>query len=191
MSLAQGQGAPGAFFMRWRVRLGYPLAALVLWLARPSPRSIFVGGLVGMLGLWLRGYAAGYLRKQEVLAVTGPYAYTRNPLYFGSAILAFGAAIATRWWVSASLLLLYFAVFYSIVMRREERELQMRYGAAFEEYARAVPRFFPSLRPARVSEESSGSFSFEQYKKNREWQAAVGFLLLLGVLVLIWYLRRR
>src|SRR6184192_3113530 len=72
---------PGSFFMRWRVRLGYPLAVVVLWFSRPVPRSILLGGLVGIIGLWLRAYAAGYLHKQEVLTVTGPYAYTRNPLY--------------------------------------------------------------------------------------------------------------
>jgi|SRR5215469_3162998 len=190
MSLSQSQGAPGAFFMRWRVRLGYPLTAAILWFARPTQDSILLGGLVGTFGLSIRAYAAGYLHKQEVLTVTGPYAYTRNPLYLGSAVLALGAAIATRSWVSALLLLLYFAVFYSMVMRREERELRERH-AAFEEYANAVPLFFPRWDPAKLPGESAGSFSFGQYKKNHEWQAAVGFLLLLSVLVLIWYFRQR
>ena len=191
MSRSQGHEAPGTFFMRWRVRLGYPLAAAVLWFSRPLPRSILLGGLVGALGLWIRAYAAGYLHKQEVLTVTGPYAHTRNPLYLGSAVLAFGAAIGMRSWFSAILLLLYFAAFYSMVMRREERELQSRHGTAFDEYARAVPLFFPRLSPAKVLEESTGSFSFEQYKKNHEWQAALGFLLLLAALFLIWYFRQR
>jgi protein-S-isoprenylcysteine O-methyltransferase Ste14 len=182
---------PGAFFMRWRVRLGYPLAAAVLWFARPEPRSILVGGLFGAFGLWIRGYAAGYLHKQEVLTVTGPYAYTRNPLYLGSAAMAVGAAIAMRSWISAAILLLYFAIFYSMVMRREERELGEHHGAAFEEYSRAVPLFIPRPRPAKLSGESSGAFSLAQYQKNHEWQAAAGFLLFLGALVLIWYFRWR
>lgn len=189
MSLSQNHGVPGAFFMRWRVRLGYPLAVAVLWFARPAPRSILLGALVGGFGLVIRAYAAGYLHKQEVLTVTGPYAYTRNPLYLGSAVLALGAAIATQSWVSASILLLYFAIFYFMVMRREEKELHLKHGAAFEEYARTVPLFLPRLRPARLGE-SSAAFSFEQYGENREWKAAVGFLLLLGVLVLIRYFRR-
>lgn len=178
---------PGSFFMRWRVRLGYPLAAVVLWFSRPTPRSILLGGLAGVLGLLLRAYAAGYLRKQEVLTVTGPYAYTRNPLYLGSAVMAFGAAVAMDSWISAFLLLIYFAIFYSIVMRREEKELRMQHGAAFEEYARAVPLFLPRLPLVKPAKGSAGSFSWEQYKKNREWQAALGFLLLLVVLVVIWY----
>jgi protein-S-isoprenylcysteine O-methyltransferase Ste14 len=182
---------PGEFFMRWRVRLGYPLAAAVLWFSRPSPRSISLGVIVGAFGLLIRAYAAGYLHKQEVLTVTGPYAYTRNPLYLGSAVLALGAAIAMRSWVSAALLLLYFAVFYSMVMLREERELQAHHGSTFEEYARAVPLFLPDLRPAKVAGATAGSFSFAQYKKNHEWQAALGFLLLIAALVLIWYFRQR
>ena len=191
MSVSQVHEAPGAFFMRWRVRLGYPLAVAVLWFSRPVPRSILLGSLIGALGLLVRSYAAGYLHKQEVLTVTGPYAYTRNPLYLGSVVLALGAAIAMRSWISAFILLLYFAIFYSMVMRREERELHVRHGAAFEEYARSVPLFFPRLRPAKIAESTTGSFSFAQYKKNHEWQAAVGFLLLLSALVLIWYFRQR
>ena len=176
----------GGFFTRWRVRLGYPLAALVMYLSRPTPRGILFGGLIGVLGLWLRAYAAGYLHKQEVLTVTGPYAYTRNPLYLGSAILALGAGIAMQSWISAGLLIGYFALFYSVVMRREEAELLARHGAAFQEYARAVPLFLPRFRAAKLPGDSSGTFSFAQYKKNHEWRASLGFLLLLVALLVIW-----
>lgn len=182
---------PGEFFMRWRVRLGYPLAAVVLWFSRPTPWSVLLGGFVGLLGLCLRAYAAGYLRKHEVLTMTGPYAFTRNPLYLGSAVLTTGAAIGTRSWISASLLLVYFGIFYSMVMRREEKELRAHHGAAFEDYARAVPLFLPRIRPAKLPGESAGGFSFAQYKKNHEWEAALGLLILLGTLLLIWRLRIR
>jgi protein-S-isoprenylcysteine O-methyltransferase Ste14 len=183
--------AAGNFFVRWRVRLGYPLAIVVLYFSRPTPRSILFGALVGAIGLWVRAYAAGYLHKQEVLTVTGPYAHTRNPLYLGSAILVLGVGIATRSWLSALILIAYFTVFYSIVMRREASELVQRHGAAFEEYARAVPLFIPRLTAARLPGDSAGSFSFSQYKKNHEWEAAVGFLFLLLVLILIRSLRLR
>jgi protein-S-isoprenylcysteine O-methyltransferase Ste14 len=183
--------AAGNFFMRWRVRLGYPLAIVVLAFAHPTPRGIFLGALVGVVGLLVRAYAAGYLHKQEVLTVTGPYAYTRNPLYLGSAILALGTGIATRSWISALILILYFAVFYSAVMRREANELRLRHGASFDEYARTVPLFLPRLIAAKLPGGSAGSFSFSQYKKNHEWQAAAGFLFLLFALVVIWRLRLR
>jgi protein-S-isoprenylcysteine O-methyltransferase Ste14 len=181
--------AAGSFFVRWRVRLGYPLAIAVLYFSRPTPRSILLGALAGIIGLWIRAFAAGYLHKQEILTVTGPYAYTRNPLYLGSAILALGAGIATRSWISFLVLIVYFAVFYSMVMKREANELRLRYGTYFEDYARAVPLFIPRLTAAKLPGDSAGSFSFAQYKKNHEWQAAVGFLFLLLVLSVIWRLR--
>ena len=133
-----------AFFARWRVRLGYPLAIVVLAFAHPTPQSILYGAIVGSIGLLVRALAAGHLHKQEQLTVSGPYAYTRNPLYLGSAILALGVALATHSWISALILLSYFALFYSIVMRREEHELRFHHGAAFEQYARAVAQ---QIRP--------------------------------------------
>jgi protein-S-isoprenylcysteine O-methyltransferase Ste14 len=145
--------------------------------------------LVGLFGLALRAWAAGYLHKQQVLTVTGPYAYTRNPLYLGSAVLALGVAIATRSWISSLLLGVYFTVFYSIVMRKEENELRPRHAEIFDRYAAAVPLFFPRLSPAKLPGSDGAAFSLTQYKKNHEWQAAVGFLLLLVVLVLIWRFR--
>jgi protein-S-isoprenylcysteine O-methyltransferase Ste14 len=181
-----------AFFARWRVRLGYPLAIAVLWLARPTPGNIAIGAIVGALGLWLRAYAAGYLHKQETLTITGPYAHTRNPLYLGSAVLAIGTGIATHSWIAGALLLSYFALFYSIVMKREEGELLGHYGAAFEAYARAVPLFFPRVTPAKmtdISADSASAFSYAQYRKNHEWQAALGFVLLLAALLILWRLR--
>src|SRR5438128_11032433 len=178
--------AAGNFFVRWRVRLGYPLAIAVLYLSRPTPRSIFLGAMVGVIGLWLRAYAAGYLHKQEVLTVTGPYAYTRNPLYLGSAILALGAGIATRSWLSGLILIVYFAVFYSIVMRREASELRLRHGTSFDEYARTVTLYITRLTAAKLWGDSAGSSSFSQYKKTHECHAAVGVLFILLVLRALW-----
>jgi hypothetical protein len=174
----------GAFFARWRVRLGYPLAILVLLLARPTPESILWSIPVGLLGILIRASAAGHLHKQEVLTTSGPYAYTRNPLYFGSATLTAAVGIATRSWIAAAILFGYFALFYAVVMRREEGELRSRYGEAFEKYARTVPLFFPRLTPAQAA--AAGAFSFAQYKKNREYRAVIGFLLLLIVLLALW-----
>ena len=180
----------GEFFARWRVRTGYIVAIAVLLLAHPTPKSVLLGGVVGAAGLWVRAYAAGYLHKQELLTRTGPYAYTRNPLYFGSAILALGAGIATRSLWASAILLVYFSLFYSAVMKREEAEMRQHHGAAFDEYARAVPLFFPRWRTRRADGQAAATaFSLAQYKKNHEWQAAVGFVLLLGVLLVIWRLR--
>src|ERR1700749_2039584 len=83
------------FFARWRVRVGYLLAIVVLVLAHPTPKGVVLGGAVGLIGLWVRALAAGHLHKQEMLTVSGPYAHTRNPLYFGVAFLP--AAVAGGW----------------------------------------------------------------------------------------------
>src|SRR5260370_4648251 len=168
-----------AFFARWRVRLGYPLAVVALWLARPSAKSILGGALIGAIGLGIRVRAAGYLHKQEVLTTTGPYAYTRNPLYLGSFFLIIGAAVAAHSWSSALILVCYFALFYSFVMRREERELYQRHHDAFTKYARTMPLFLPRLTPARLAPGATAAYAFAHYKKTRPFRAPIGFLFLL------------
>src|ERR1700722_14801495 len=96
---------PLYFFARWRVRIGYLLAVVVLFFSRPEPRPIVIGACVGLLRLAIPPHAPGHLHKQAVFPTAGPYARTRNPLYFGSSILALGAAIAMNSWLSAALLL--------------------------------------------------------------------------------------
>jgi protein-S-isoprenylcysteine O-methyltransferase Ste14 len=176
-------------FARWRVRLGYLLAIIVLFLARPTLPSILLGAAVGLFGLAVRAYAAGYLHKQEVLTVTGPYAYTRNPLYVGSSFLALSAALAMRSWIAATLLLLYFSLVYTFVMRREENELRAKHGEVFGAYADSVPLFFPRFNAQTQLGALTGRFSWAQYRKNHEYQAALGFFLLLVLLVILWRMR--
>ena len=172
--------APGPGWARWRAPLGYPVAAVCLWLARPTFVSIVIGSIVAVLGLLIRAAAAGHLRKREALAHTGLYARTRNPLYFGSALIAAGFVLATRSWIVGILLGVYFVVFYAQVMRREESELRQQYGQAFDDYAASVPLFWPRLR-GKVSADKS-QFSFAQYIRNREYHAAIGAALLIAVL---------
>jgi protein-S-isoprenylcysteine O-methyltransferase Ste14 len=179
----------GELFTRWRVRLGYPVALTAFFLARPTPRSIALGAAIAMAGLLLRAAAAGYLHKHEWLATSGPYAYTRNPLYFGSALLTAGFLISVNSWWAAIIVGVYFALFYPAVMHREERELRARYADAFDEYQRRVPLFFPRPTPARMPGASSGQFSWEQYRRNREHQAAIG--LFVAVILLIVLMRWR
>jgi protein-S-isoprenylcysteine O-methyltransferase Ste14 len=177
------------FFARYRVRLGYLLALVTLWLARPTLTSILLGAAVGLVGLSIRAYAAGYLHKQEVLTMTGPYARTRNPLYFGSSLLTLSTAIAMRSVIAAALLLIYFALVYSFVMSREQKELRQKHGSAFDAYASAVPLFFPRFTAAPGVAAPDADFSWVQYRKNHEYEAPLGFLFLLVVLVVIWRLR--
>lgn len=181
-----------SFFTRWRVRAGYPLAILFLYLASPTPLAILLGAAIAAAGLVVRGAAAGHLRKLETLTTSGPYAWVRNPLYFGSALLAAGFAVAGHSLWAALVLVAYFGTFYPVVMKKEEGELRERYGAAFIAYAKRVPLFLP--RPPHRSDAPQpnveGGFSWEQYKRNREYQAALGAIFALGVLWLRMFLPR-
>jgi protein-S-isoprenylcysteine O-methyltransferase Ste14 len=173
-------------WVRWRVPVGYPVAALSFYFARPSVRSMIAGGIVAVIGLAIRGAAAGYLRKNSELAMSGPYARTRNPLYLGSVMLGAGFAIISRSWIAAVLLGAYFAIFYTLTIRREGRELSGIYGVVYAEYASRVPVFLPSFRAANLGHET---FSWGQYARNREYQAAIGAILAMAVFVLLMHWR--
>jgi hypothetical protein len=182
--------------MRWRVRVGYPVSVVYWLLVRPTPHSIVYGGVLAAFGLLIRGIASGHLRKDRELAVTGPYACTRNPLYLGSALLAAGFIIAGRSWVAGLLVAAYFGIFYYAVMRNEEEELRARFGPAFAEYATRVPLFFPRAPRAPVTPNDSapganGKFSTAQYLGNREYKALIGTIAGLGIIWLRMWLRAR
>jgi protein-S-isoprenylcysteine O-methyltransferase Ste14 len=187
---------PRNFWMRWRVRAGYPVAVLYWLLAAPAPRSILLGGIVAAFGLLVRALASGHLHKDEELATTGPYAGTRNPLYLGSAFLAAGFVIAGRSWWAGLLVATYFAVFYYAVMKNEEEGLRQRFGAPFEEYAARVPLFFPLFggprpEPSAPPAAAGTPFSWAQYVHNREYSALIGTVAGLGILWLRMWIRAR
>jgi protein-S-isoprenylcysteine O-methyltransferase Ste14 len=169
---------PRKFWMRWRVRLGYPVTVVYWLLAHPTPRAILIGSAVVGLGLMVRAAAAGYLRKDRELATAGPYAKTRNPLYLGSAILAAGFIVAGHSWIAGAIVAIYFAVFYYAVMRNEEDDLRARFPDEFPAYARRVPLFFPhffSTPDAEASpKDNAVQFSWELYRRNREYRALIG-----------------
>ena len=183
------------FWMRWRVRLGYPVAVVFLVLTKPDPRWIAIGGIVAAFGLLVRGAASGHLRKDEELATTGPYAVTRNPLYLGSAFLAAGFIIAGHSAWAGLIVGIYFAVFYYAVIRNEEADLRKRFGATFHEYAARTPLFLPSVRAPKSDGQpaytSANAFSWAQYRRNREYQALLGTIAGLGIVWLRMWIRMR
>ena len=167
---------------RVRVPLGFLLALVYLCLARPTWRFLALGALLIVPGLMIRALASGHVRKNEALATSGPYAYTRNPLYFGSLLMGIGFAVAARsWWIGAMLVILFFAI-YVPVIRSEEQFLREKFPE-FDEYARRVPRMVPRIPPQRLAQAGNG-FSMELYRKHREWNALLGSLLLAGALIL-------
>jgi protein-S-isoprenylcysteine O-methyltransferase Ste14 len=166
---------------RIRVPLGFVLAVLYLWLARPTWRSIALGAIVTVPGLLIRALASGYVRKNEALVTSGPYAYTRNPLYLGSLLIAVGFALAARsWWVVIAVAVMFCAVYLPVIYD-EEKFLRQKFPE-FEEYAQQVPRMLPRIVPYLRGAEASGRFSFALYRKHREYNALLGALAMLAVL---------
>jgi len=166
---------------RIRVPLGFLFAMVYFWLARPTWLSMAMGLIVVAPGLLVRALASGHVRKNESLATSGPYAYTRNPLYLGSLLIGVGFAVAARsWWVGVALILMFFAI-YLPVIRDEEAFLRLKFSE-FEEYARQVPRML--LRLTAAGSEGSAGFSRELYWKHREWNALLGVVgMIVGLVV--------
>jgi len=161
--------------------MGFLFAVIYFWLARPTWLSIALGLIVVAPGLLVRALASGHVRKNESLATSGPYAYTRNPLYLGSLLIGVGFAVAARsWWVGVALVLMFFAI-YLPVIRDEEAFLRQKFPE-FEEYARQVPRVMPRLT-AGSNESEASRFSWELYLKHREWNALLGAVAMLATLV--------
>jgi len=169
---------------RIRVPLGFLFAVLYFWLARPSWRSLMIGTLVIIPGLLIRALASGHVRKNEALATSGPYAYTRNPLYLGSLLMGLGFCIAARsWWLGLALVAMFFAI-YLPVIRDEEKFLRAKFSD-FDRYASRVPRMLPRLTPHAINnKDGSSAFSFNLYSKHREYNALLGALAMMAALIL-------
>ncbi len=166
---------------RIRVPLGFVVAGLVLYFAEPTTISILTGLPIALLGALFRLLAAGVIHKDSELATSGIYGLTRNPLYLGSSLLAAGFAIMSANNIAAVLLLAPFILIYPTIVLREESHLAKLFPEQFRQYKSKVPRFFPF--PARVRL----VFSFQQYMANREYNAALGFLAAMSILVAKWW----
>lgn len=164
---------------RLRVPGGFVLVAAFAWFAQPDARSLAWGLPVAFAGLALRAWAAGHLAKNQALATGGPYAYTRNPLYLGTLLVAAGLAIAARSPWPALLFALAFAGIYLPVVQLEEQHLRN----LFPDYAAYAARV-PALVPAWRTHPGGGGFQWRLYARNREYQAAAG--LLAGTVFLLW-----
>jgi len=165
---------------RIRVPLGFIFAVVYVVLARPTRNSLIAGALVLLPGLILRGLASGHVQKDRQLTTSGPYAYTRNPLYLGSLMLAAGFAIAARSWWIVAIMLLMFAVIYVPVIAGEERYLRQTFPE-YDDYARRVPRMLPRLSPYGSQQ---SAYSSARYWKHREYEASIGCVVVLTILVI-------
>lgn len=157
---------------RWRVPLGFLSAVIALVLARPTATSLAIGAAVAALGEALRVWAAGHLEKSREVTKSGPYRFTRHPLYVGSTIMGVGFAIASHSWVVAALVLAYLGVTLTAAVRSEEAFLRERFGAEYDAYA------------SGTATDGQRTFSLARAMRNREYRAVLGLCVLLAVLAL-------
>ncbi len=163
---------------RLRVPLGFVAAATVFYFATPTRMSLALGLPIALIGAAFRALAAGVIKKDARLATSGPYAWTRNPLYFGSFLLAAGFAVMSWHPIAAGSLLIPSVIIYPRVIRNEEAHLEQLFGDEFRKYRAQVPVFVPRIRGVRPF------FSFSQYLANREYNTVLGFTGAVGLLIL-------
>ena len=161
-----------------RVPSGFLLVAAFAYFAAPDAGSLTIGIPISIAGLLLRAWAAGHWAKNRDLATSGPYSYSRNPLYLGTLLVAAGLVIASRQWSLAALFGAVFLLVYLPVIELEEQHLRKLFSG-YEDYAAKVPLLLPLGRL-----NSNGAFQRALYIKNQEYQALGGYLL--GLLLLVW-----
>lgn len=171
----------------WRIAAAWLLAVPFLLLARPTTPLLAVSTVLSVVGLIIRGWAAGSIDKGASLAVGGPYAYTRNPLYLGSFVIGMGLSAAGGRWAWPVLFAFVFVAVYVPTLRREASELTERFGDRYRDYRAEVPAYGVRLTPYRSTDDGSQgggrlSFSWQRYVRYREWEAALGVASMLVVL---------
>jgi protein-S-isoprenylcysteine O-methyltransferase Ste14 len=160
---------------RLRLPLGFLLSFAYLALVRPTPATLIVGGAVAVVGVVVRAWASGHIMKNDRLATTGPYAHTRNPLYFGSFLIAAGFAIAAHWALLLLVIVLWVLI-YGPTMEREKANMRGRFPGAYEQFESNVPAFVPRLTPWKSADDGGeNSFSGALYMKHGEWKALAGY----------------
>lgn len=164
---------------RIRVPLGFIFAIVFMVFARPSVVTLTVGTGVAVIGLLIRAWASGHIRKARELAISGPYAYTRNPLYVGSFLMGVGFTVASGVWWLALLFSALFIGIYLPVMNFEKNDIRAIFGADYDEYAKNVPMLIPRFY---VWKRTGVKFDFQLYLQYREYRAAIGVALAIGVL---------
>ncbi|HHF51993.1 MAG TPA: isoprenylcysteine carboxylmethyltransferase family protein [Candidatus Aminicenantes bacterium] len=166
---------------RWRVRIGSLAAAAAVILARPSFRSVIIGFIISTIGLLLRTWACGHIQKETKLSMSGPYRYTRNPLYFGNLIIGTGVTTgAHSWWVFG-IFCLYFFIFYPVIIGFEKQKMERLFPSQYQTFKK-VPLFIPALRP-RISYKKE-AFKWSLYLANKEYRAFVGVMIFWAALII-------
>lgn len=167
--LRKGSGA-ARFLTRFRVFLGFVFAAVALYLATPTQTTLIYGASVSLAGELLRLWAAGHLEKSKEVTRSGPYQFTRHPLYLGSSLIGIGFAIAANHIVVAVMVIAYLLLTLTAAIGSEEAHLREKFGDAYDAYVE------------KRSSPMDRRFSFRRAVANREHHTIAG---LLGALLLL------
>ncbi len=166
---------------RWRVRAGLIGVGLVIILARPDLSSLITGLAVSLPGLLLRTWAAGHLKKDKELTVSGPYRYTRNPLYLGNLIIGLGVIVASQSLWVLGVFVVYFLLFYPLIIQVEVEKMKKLFPEEYEVYAKKTSVLIPYRKPFSPSKKNL--FSGLLFRENKEWRALIGTVILWLVLL--------
>lgn len=168
---------------RLRVPIGFLAVVFFLVLAQPTWATLVAGAPVTLAGLWFRGWASGHLMKNAELTVTGPYAHTRNPLYFGSLLMLIGAAVSGgTLWLGAFLIFLFLVVYYPVV-QAEKRWMRTLFAAQYDDWSKSVPLFIPRLTSSWIQQSPPARrFAVELYTRHREYRALLGAAFIYSLL---------
>ena len=169
------------FLQKWRVRLGHLFGIVLLIFSRPEMRWLIAGTAVALAGEAIRIVSAGCIQKDTDLSVSGPYAFTRNPLYLGSFLMYLGFCIAASNGVVLAVFPPFFFIVYYATIFREEAYLSGAFGEKYAKYCSEVPRFFPGIRSSRA-EGGALRFSLARAMGNREYEAMIAVVVILGLL---------
>jgi protein-S-isoprenylcysteine O-methyltransferase Ste14 len=163
------------------VPISWALGLSLLVFSRPTSELLVAGIALALAGEAVRVWASGHLDKDRRLTTTGPYALTRNPLYFGSFVVGLGFCVASGRPLFLALLLLLFRFVYVPVMRREAARLESAYPEAYGRYAARVPLFLPRRASPDGAAEGE-SFSWDRVVRNREHVTLLGIATVIAIL---------
>ncbi|MEW6455090.1 MAG: isoprenylcysteine carboxylmethyltransferase family protein [Acidobacteriota bacterium] len=174
------------FFIANRISSGFVIVLIIILISKPTLTSLLMGAIIGILGLLIRAWSSGHLIKDKSLTTSGPYRFTRHPLYFGNLLLGIGFIISSNSFYGLILFIIYFLLFYIPIIKLEEKKMDNFFSDKFGEYKDKVPVIFPIFKPYKNS--SNKKFSWFLYFKNREWRASIGFITIWLILIIKSYL---
>lgn len=166
------------YFERYRAFIGIISLLIVLYFAKPNAKSIAIGFIFIMLGTFFRAWASGFINKNNELATNGPYALSRNPLYFGNFILGVGIAIASNQVFCYIIFAVYYFLFFPALMIMENKRMRDKFGKKYENWSKGLNSFFPGIKKIK-----SGGFNISYYMNNKEYKVIYFSLFIVITLI--------